>query len=43
MCQRLNCNWLELQQMPEEMVEMWDAILAGEAEGQELARKAKGG
>lgn len=40
LCRRLKCNWLELQQMPEEYVEVWAAYIEGEevAERQRAAR-----
>lgn len=30
MCRRLKCTWNELQEMPEERVLVWEALLNGE-------------
>jgi hypothetical protein len=42
LCRRLKCSWTELQQMPEETVELWGAVIDGEqvAERQKAARMA---
>ena len=42
LCRRLKCTWGELQEMPEELVELWEALIQGEevAERQRAARMA---
>lgn len=34
LCRRLNCTWQELQDTPEEYLEVWEAIMAGEDQAQ---------
>jgi len=40
LCRRLECSWAALQEMPEEYLEVWQAVLAGEdqAHAQRAAR-----
>lgn len=42
LCRRLKCSWGELQDMPEELLEMWEAVIEGQevAERQRAARMA---
>jgi hypothetical protein len=37
LCRRLECSWHELQLMPEETVEMWEAVIRGEEQAQREA------
>jgi hypothetical protein len=38
LCRRLKCSWAELQDMPEGLLEMWEALI----EGQEVAERQRG-
>lgn len=41
LCRRLECSWAELQEMPEEIVELWEAVVTGEEHAARAARAAK--
>jgi hypothetical protein len=30
LCRELKCSWRELQEMPEEVIDVWEAIITGE-------------
>ena len=42
LCRRLKCSWTELQDMPAELIELWEAVIQGEevSERQRAAARA---
>lgn len=41
LCRRLECTWGELQDMPEEIVAVWEAVISGEEQAQRQRAASK--